>query len=110
MAVELYRQHLKGDTAPWASLPSCMGTAVVCHCKPQQQCHAGVPIEAVRERSRQTGPPSYLEQVASAKAQELFAGAVGLTAALENLNVATAEPFEKSGEDVSLGRHPEMGL
>ena len=59
--------------------------------------------DAVAARAQQQGCPSYLEQLATAAALELFAGKAGLAAALEEEGVKTREPLGRTGEGVANG-------
>ena len=44
-AISLFREHLHGDKALYASLWTLSGRRLVCHCKPTQSCHGDVLIE-----------------------------------------------------------------
>ena len=101
--IEAFRDHLRAGAYLWACLPELQGKVLVCHCRPHERCHGDVLIDAVAERAQQQGHPSYLEQLATAAALELFAGQAGLTAALEEEGVKTREPLERSDEDVANG-------
>ncbi len=83
---------------------------LACHCDPHQACHGYIIKEVLSERLQVNGPISRFEQIAGAAAAELFAGKGRITAALNQLGVKTAVPFERSGEDFANKANENLDL
>ena len=62
LAIQLFEQHLDSSRELQRQIPSLSGTRLVCHCKPQEDCHADALIRKFKELFPDAYDRSLLDQ------------------------------------------------